>query len=160
MKIVVGETKKARNFGRSGGGMVQRKGGPAEGGKAEGGPAGQSCEGGRWKGGLGEEGLWEGGLGTGGLGKGGPGEGVSCVLWGGEEGSGQSQQWPDTEMAQNIKTLILVNLAKNVCLAKVRFGQKWIGQTWIGQNWIGQNWPNHQPLTTKIGQKWIGQSRP
>ena len=31
-KIVAGEGKKARNFGRSGGGAVRRRGGPGEGG--------------------------------------------------------------------------------------------------------------------------------
>ena len=56
------------------------------------------------------------------------------VLWGGGgevRGPGDlnvGQMW---KLAQNIKTSILIDLAKNLGLAKLVFGQRLFGQTWI-----------------------------
>ena len=53
----------------------------------------------------------------------------------GEEGRGSNPNIGQTQkLVQNIETLILVNLAKNV-----GFGQRWFGQTWF---WPKMVWPN------------------
>ena len=85
MKIVEGEGKKERNFGRSSGGRSgggRSGGGRSGGGRSSGGRSGgrrssggrswggRSCEGGRWKGGLWEEVLVRGVLGRRVFGKG------------------------------------------------------------------------------------------
>ena len=73
-------------------------------------------------------------MGPWGPGEGGPGEGVL------ERGVVGRTLAKHGKLAQNIKTRILLNLAKNgwfwpnlakVGMAKVGIGQSWFGQTWL-----------------------------
>ena len=120
MKIVAGEEK--TKFW-----AVRRRGNPAEGAvRGE----RRSAEGGPWEAGPGEGGSWGGDV----LGMGCPGVGVTWVFCGegrGEErGQGNPNIGQTQKFAKHIKTLILVKLAKNVGLAKVRLAKLGFVQTW------------------------------
>ena len=92
------------------------------------------------------------------LGRAGPGEGQSCVLWGGRRGPGNPNIGQTQKLAQNIKILILVNLAKNVGSAKVRLAKLAFVQTWPKMVWPNLVLAKVGLAKLGFGHRWFGQT--